>query len=92
MAPGASAVVTVTIELLSSVPYGTVLNTVDVASSTPDPDLSNNSSAASTAIAGPDLANTGAGVAGLLAQVTCLMAVGLGLVVLSRRRRRSVAA
>ena len=46
MAAGASEEIVITIDLLPSQPVGTVHNSVEVESSSPDPDLSNNADSA----------------------------------------------
>jgi len=55
LGPGASAMITLVVKVTCSAPSGTLSNTATVSSSTPDPNLVNNSSTAMTTITNPSM-------------------------------------
>ena len=83
----------VTIDLPVTYPAATVTNSARVASSTPDPDSTNNAATVVTrvTIRPGGIPITGAQITGLLGTAAGLLGAGITLFVLTRRRRRTTA-
>ncbi|MEO6651372.1 MAG: hypothetical protein ABIP17_01785 [Ilumatobacteraceae bacterium] len=97
LAVGASGSITISVTTLASAGGGDVLNVATVAATTPDPNLTNNTSTATVVIvaqAPPDvtLPRTGSDVTKSVTQSAVLLVMLGGTIVLATRRRRGAVA
>ncbi len=88
MAPGASEEIEVVVGLLPSHPVGTVTNAVEVETTSPGDDPSNNSDDAGTTVNRPLPATGNSDLGSTLTVAAMLLLSGVAMVVVGRRRLR----